>query len=416
MLRLLPYVLFVLFLILVVRFITFDASLLSFPEASPVTFTASLTTTPKIYGGTQSFLLQPQGYESVSITTASYPAFHYGQELRVAGTVDKKMLENEKIVRTMYFPHIEPLKDQSVLYELRSIIRESFEATLPQDEARLLMGIVFGIKEPLSTGFQEQIQEVGLLHVIAASGMNITLLIAGLVLLLERFFTRRMTLYITLVAILLYAGFAGFQPSIVRASLMGGAAVTAALLGRQYFGLWMLGITGYIMLLFDPLLISNVGFQLSFLATIGIIIIKPVFDSFFSKKIHLFEEDTTTTVAAQIMTIPIILGAFGQFNLISIPANAAILWMVSPLMILGGIAALLSLISQSLAAYVLYLCLPFLWLFKTMTAFFSQFHLTIQVESFSLFATVVYFLFVFWILFLIKGRARRIKAQSKGKE
>ena len=172
--------------------------------------------------------------------------------------------------------------------------------------------------------------------------MNVSLVAGGLVFIIGAVLSRRKTLSITLFCLTLYAALSGLEPSIVRASLMGSLLLIAGLVGRQYLGLWMLLLTGYGMLFVDPRLLFDVGFQLSFLATAGIVLIKPLLLIPLPQILSVVREDFSTTLSAQILTIPILLSTFGQFNLISILANVAILWMILPVMVLGGLGVIAS--------------------------------------------------------------------------
>ena len=109
-------------------------------------------------------------------------------------------------------------------------------------------------------------QTTGVFHVIAASGMNVSMLSGFLLAVLGRILRRQIALIVSIVAICFYAVLAGLEPSIVRASIMAGIAFTALLLGRQGTALWSLILTALLMLLFNPFLFRDIGFQLSFAA------------------------------------------------------------------------------------------------------------------------------------------------------
>lgn len=394
--------------VFLVRLFVFPVVTRSLPDNRRMTLSVKLTSSPKVKGTTQTFVISPKGYENILVTSPSTPRLYYGERVKMSGTLKKKLLENKETINTIYFPTLVIQKDQDRGFAVRQKVIAVFEKYLPLDLAHLLLGIAFGIKEPLSQVFSDQIRLVGLLHVIAASGMNITLLAGGLVALLGRVLTRRMTIGITLLSIAAYAAFAGFEPSIVRAGIMGSLALLASLLGKQYFGLWALFLTGYVMLLIDPQLILDVGFQLSFLATFGIMTLKPFLAFKTPKALTAFKEDFTTSLSAQAATAPILLMTFGQVSFNSLLVNVLLLWTVPPLMVIGGAAAIAGFVFEPLAGLILYLSLPVLLLFQTVVVFFSSFPLILAMDSVPLSFLIIYYALLLFLIGLLKRkRAKR---------
>jgi len=118
----------------------------------------------------------------------------------------------------------------------------------------------------------------------------------------------------------------------------------------------------------------DVGFQLSFLATLGIVFVKPLLDEMVGKlgKYGEFGSETVnTTLAAQVGTIPILFGTFGQVGLLSLLVNALVLWMVPVVMIIGSVAALVGLLFPWLGQLLVYPALPFLLFFEFVVSFFG---------------------------------------------
>lgn len=120
-------------------------------------------------------------------------------------------------------------------------------------------------------------------------------------------------------------------------------AFGAGILGRQKTGILTLFMSGYLLLLWQPNFLFDVGFQLSFMATCGIMFVKSLLDQLFIKLGKIGEvsgETVTTTLAAQLGTLPILLSVFGQVDVLSIFVNALVLWTVPFLMIFGSLAAI----------------------------------------------------------------------------
>lgn len=284
-----------------------------------------------------------------------------------------KEFEDQGEFYLINFPKIEKLESKNFILEAISNIRQKvisiFEKTLPNTAAGLLLGIVFGIKESIPSSFYEDLRNSGTLHVTAASGMNVTMVGGFLSYVFAFFLRRQIAILAAVLGILVYAVLAGLEPSIVRASIMGVLAFSAQILGRQSMAALALLLTGYIMLLINPNLIFDVGFQLSFLATAGLLFILPVlnFRSF------IIGNDLATTISAQLAVLPILFSNFGTYSLWSIVANTLILWTIPFLMILGGLAGLTGLILEPSASIFLYFSLPLLLYFEKVASIFSDF-------------------------------------------
>jgi competence protein ComEC len=212
------------------------------------------------------------------------------------------------------------------------------------------------------------------MHVVAASGMNVTLLAGFLMSIFGVFFHRKVALLLGMSGVVVYAILSGLDPSIVRAAIMAQLAFGAVLFGRQYNGIYGLALTAGAMVLWSPLLIEDIGFQLSVLATLGIIVLNPLFTRYvknFASLNFVIVEDLITTFSAQVFTLPILLLAFGQYGLLSILVNMLVLWTIPLITIVGGIGVLVGLLVAPLGQAIVYVCLPLLWYFVKVTSFFA---------------------------------------------
>ena len=218
------------------------------------------------------------------------------------------------------------------------------ERWLPGDEGVLAAGMLWGGSEGLSWQTKEAYRRVGLLHIVAASGYNVTL-VAGWILSASLIWlSRRWALGMTIGGVIIYMLIAGWQPSIIRAGIMSILAMVGLILGRERDAKWLLVITGAMMLVGNPKLISDIGFQLSFAATYGILMFlntsppAPLLNSGeggpgrVGEVLGVFGADLKTTLAAQSMTTPLILHHFGNLSVISPLVNAVLLWTVPLIM------------------------------------------------------------------------------------
>lgn len=223
---------------------------------------------------------------------------------------------------------------------------------LPRDQAELLSGIVFGGSD-LSSSFKARFATVGLSHVVAASGMNVTFF-AGLAFSVLSVVRARKVIVVIFGSTLvwLYCGIAGFEAPVVRAGLMVTLTLFAQAFGRTSSSWWGLGLAGYIMLWVKPELIRDFGFLLSFSSMIGQITVSNL--RFRLRMVWNFlAQSFVQNVAAILATLPVVVLLFGRLSLVTIITNMLVVWTVEPLMILGLAAVFLGIISSELAEIAL---------------------------------------------------------------
>ncbi len=264
---------------------------------------------------------------------------------------------------------------------------------LPEPHAGLLAGIVFGTKATLSKSLYNDLVTTGTLHIVALSGMNITILASLVNLTLLRFISRRVASLLTIGLIVWFVWFVGPAPSIIRAAIMGTISLIAVIFGRQNWAIlsWILAVGS--MLLIQPTWIMDISFQLSALATLGIILFgnkkiiqitseKQASISFYPSKIpilwalcsflySLVEDDLRVTLAAQVFTIPLIFLHFHRISLISPLTNILIGWTIAPLTVLGWVVSVLGMLWLPLGqivAWISWLLLEYLVLAVSVTA------------------------------------------------
>lgn len=297
------------------------------------------------------------------VTTAPFLQFHFGDRLKVTGRLSCLTEDESCPTLVLRNPQIDLIaKDTpSPWSRLAIFVRDKFVETyqdvLPKRQADLLAGVVLGgTSAGLDRSFKTKLANVGLTHVVAASGMNISLF-SGFVIFISSLFRVRKILKATLiiVSILFYATVTGFEPPVVRAALMAVLALVATLLGRQGSGFWGLALSAYLMLWAVPPLLTSASFLLSFSAMAGQIYVSTVgFE--LPKHSRVIIEPLIKLIiqclAAIVATFPFVVIFFAKFSLISLFTNLLVLWTVEPLMILGGLAGIVGLVSLDLAQLV----------------------------------------------------------------
>jgi len=409
--RLVLIILFILFLILTIRIFSFYKSVYEYPEGSVIAWQTKVMTAPKLKMNGQQVTLNMPNHQRVIVRFGLNPLLSYGDRINLKGEVSYFTTEKGDRIAFMSYPDFDLLEkgsENNLILKFREEIINFFNSSLPLTYSALMLGIVFGIKEEMPPDFYLDLQRTGLMHVIAASGMNITMLggflSAGLIL----FFRRQVAIYLSVIGIIIYAVMAGMEPSIVRAAIMGILVFLAQLTGRQSSAFLMLFLAGFIMLMRSPNLIFDIGFQLSFLATFGLIYLRPIF-SYIPKIKNAFKktviwEDLTTTLTAQVMTLPILLFNFGNYSFVSIPVNAIVLWSVPFLMIIGGASAIISIIFEPFGRLILYLSVPLLLYFTKIVEVFGNFPGQVEIKSLPFVFILGYYLIILGIIFFLRSR------------
>lgn len=256
---------------------------------------------------------------------------------------------------------IDKINYKEILFLAKSHLEQRLEKILPEPQASLLTGILLGSKKTLTDEFTVNLRETGTMHVIVASGYNISVVagfLAGSMLL---FFHRRLTLLVVLLGIIAYTLMAGGEPPVVRAAIMGGLTYLAQFLGREKDAFRSLLFAAAVILLISPLTVFDIGFQLSFMATTGILLINPLlFGKLFD--LPLLGQDLKVTLAAQAATLPILLFNFGKVSLLSPLINTLALPVTPLIMLLGAVTVALSLLNTFLgqmAAWIAWLPLTY---------------------------------------------------------
>jgi competence protein ComEC len=334
----------------------------------------------------------------VLIQAAPYPAYHYGDRLRITGRLElppvfddfdyRGYLARQGIHVLMRRPNIEGTGAGggnwllAQLYALRERGASFLNAALPEPAAGLANGMLLGLESGIPAAVNDAFKATGTSHVIVISGANITLLSGALMAALQRLLGRRRAALPAAVGIGLYVLLVGAGPASARAGLMGILYVIDIAAGRESAALVSLFFSGVILTLINPLMLFDAGCQLSFLATLGLIgFAAPLKTRVWAVLARLHPhagtatppepsplvaaliEGLTVTIAAQITALPLIVFDFGRLSLVSLLANGLILPAQPPIMLSGVLALAGGLISPALGRVIA--AMP--WLFLTYT-------------------------------------------------
>jgi competence protein ComEC len=262
------------------------------------------------------------------------PYGRYLDRIGAWGTLDARMLRVQE----------RPTDHATRLEALRRDAGELLTLVLPEPEAGLAAGILIGLRDRVDRGVAAAFTTAGVSHVVAISGWNIAIVAAAIAAVAGRVGRRRRTV-VTAVAIVAYIAFAGASPSVLRAGAMAGVVLLARESGRAGRAAAALGWAAASLLVVDPGLIADAGFQLSTLATGGLIAwASPLTDRLDrlagGRLPRWLSESLGVSLAAQAATLPIVLASFGRLAVIAPVVNLLIVPVVAPAMAAGLVALL----------------------------------------------------------------------------
>ncbi|MCZ8188609.1 MAG: ComEC/Rec2 family competence protein [Microcystis sp. LE19-338.1B] len=257
------------------------------------------------------------------------------------------------------------------IWQIRQRIVEAQIQGIGQEKGTLLSSITLGRQAVnLPAKITDLFIKTGLAHILAASGFHVSILL-GFVLTVTRNLSPKQQFIIALTVLIIYGTLTGLQPSVLRAILMGIGALIGLLYNRQVNSLGSLLLAATILLLWQPLWIWDLGFQLSFLATLGLIITVPLLKNKIDYFPNLIAEPIAISLAATLWTMPLLMFTFNSIALYNIPINIITTPLVTLISLGGVFTAFLGLIYPplgSISASILYYPLELL---LQITTFFS---------------------------------------------
>lgn len=327
---------------------------------------------------------------------------NYGDEVKVDGTPEtppdgadfnyRDYLARENIFTLIRYAKLDTISVGNgdpfwtAIYSFKGQAKYAIAQLLPEPSAALLTGILLGDERGIPRQLQTAFANTNTAHIIAISGFNITIVIGILTLVLRRpaaalqvqvqnaatnpvqvqaarVTNNLIATLALLLFLLLYTLLVGASPSVVRACIMGALGVIALQLGRTSFALTSLAFAAFVMTLLNPYVLWDVGFQLSFLATLGLVIYVPRFRAWLENRfqtrvgqtrtrqlLRYFNDTLIVTAAAFLVTAPLLILYFHRVSLVGFLTNLLILPVQPAVMVLGGIATFLQMGANALAA------------------------------------------------------------------
>ncbi len=285
----------------------------------------------------------------------------------------------------------------------QNIISTIDKSIVGKEQAGLLNGMLIGARNGLDKSVQNAFSDAGLTHIMAVSGMNVAFVVFPFVFLFKKIRLKKITSNIIIIAILgLFSLVTGFTPSVMRAVIMAVLVLISQIVMRDPDVISGLSFSAIIILIFGPNILFDIGFQLSYVATLSIVLLYKKIKSVLDKKIKfkMLTDVISLTVAAQIGTIPIIALYFNKISLISLISNIFVVPVVEIITILGFCMAIIGQISihvSQLLGYINYLFLSFVLIVTKISAAIP--FATIKISTPPIIIIILYYLSLIFFYF-----------------
>lgn len=370
----------------------------------------------------------------ILLSVPSYSNIQYGDRLQVAGRLERPenfqtdtgrefdyvgYLAKDDIYFQIWQPTVEELGERRAnwlkgsLYWLKGFWRQRVNQLIVEPEASLLAGIVVGARQGLGKSLQRVFRQTGLIHLVVLSGYNVTVVTEGILRGLV-FLAPWWRFGFGSLAIFLFAIMTGAGPTVVRASLMAFLALLARQTGRVYGATLALLSVAAAMVFYNPkILLGDVGFQLSFLSTLGLIYFMPMFEArlrFVPERFGL-RAIVASTLSAQVAVLPWLLFQIGEFSLVALPANLLVVPLIPAVMLLGFLIGFFWFVP-------LYFLTPFSWLVFVLLAYIlaaADFFAALPFASFRVTVFpwwVVSLVYIFYGWFIYRWRQNQAKIKK----
>lgn len=331
-------------------------------------------------------LVLPESFKTDLGRTFNYPGYLHA----------KKVTYMVQFAEVTVVSHDNGSRIIASVFKFKHAFMQRIEQYLPEPHAGLSEGLLLGVKRALGEELELAFRKTGIIHIVVLSGYNIMLVVVFVTFILGVIIPRNMHLVFGLCAIVLFAIMVGLSSTVVRASIMASLALVAKTTNRTYMVTRALLLSGVLMLVLNPYLLAfDTGFQLSFTATLGLILLAPHLEAKlqFVPALVGARGFLTATLATQIFVLPVLLYQIGEFSVVSVLVNVLVLPMVPVAMFLTFVTGVVGFFfgtPASLVAYFAYLSLAYI--LQTATFFASL-----------PFASFVVPMFPFWMVVVSYG-------------
>lgn len=366
---------------------TLRYSIKDFYEPIEPTTTGVVISEPEQKENSTNFVMFSDNGEKVLVRTDLYSSVRYGDKIEINGKIERpgiiddgsgrpfdygKFLSKDDVYFTSSFTEVNIVSSghgnfiKSALFKIKNGFVSKIREIFAEPESSLLAGLIVAGKAAMPREVLEEFKRAGIIHIVVLSGFNITIIADFMrrsfekAFLWTRFGARpRVAAGASIFGILLFVIMTGAEATVVRAAIMVLVVIVAKMFGQSYSAPRALIAAAFLMVMQNPkILVFDPSFQLSFLATCGLIYITPIVERFLVR-IHMKEfwglrTILATTLATQCTVLPYLIYSMGAVSLVSLPANILVLLIIPYTMLAGFIATLLAFIHPFIALPVSY--------------------------------------------------------------
>lgn len=367
----------------------------------------------------------------ILVKTNLFPSFLYGDKIEVSGYLKKpekfetntgdffdypSYLSKDGIYYILEKTTINKIASgegnpiKTVLFKIKNSFVNSINKNIKEPESSLLSGLLLGNKQSLGNELMEDFKKAGVMHIVVLSGYNITIVADSVMKFFGRFLPYYLNFSLGALAIILFAIMTGASATVVRASIMALVVIIARFTGRTYMAGRALIIAGLLMVIHNPAIVAfDPSFQLSFMATLGLIYLPPIIENKFlwiTEKWKL-REIMVSTISTQILVLPLIIHMTGQFSVVGIVANLLILVFIPATMFFGFFAGVVGFVSSVLALPLSFIAYALLFYeIKTAQILASLLFASLSMPILSGYLTVIIYLV---LAFYLRYKYQKIK-------
>ena len=312
-------------------------------------------------------LIYLEGKLEIPKIATNYKGFDYRQYLKTKKIQGIVIADNVKILKAKY--------KNNLIYQMQKKIKAIIKEKLPSETGDLLLAILLGDKKDLSEQIQINFKNSNLSHMLAVSGAHVSYIIIGLTYITQNsIMGKRKARVFCIFFLIIFMAITNFTPSVTRACIMAILTLVSKILYKKADIYTNISISALIILLYNPYSLLDLGFQLSFGGTIGIVI----FMRFIKKKqeepklLNYIKQMALVSICANIIIIPIIMNNFNTVSLTFLVSNILASPILAIIVIVGFSIIIISIISHSLSNLLVFWLNPILNLLIKISSFCSK--------------------------------------------
>ncbi|MBT3362888.1 MAG: ComEC family competence protein [Chloroflexi bacterium] len=385
-------------------------------------------------------LVYPEKYPALGINR-DFPYYNYDDRIEISATLEeppvledfnyKEYLERQRIYSIAYYPNVQLIESgqgNAILrgiYTLRTDMSGAINSSLHEPQASMAQAILLGKRGTIPDSLKDGLAISGTMHLIAISGIHITIM-AGLFMALGAwFFGRHRPAYLLLplIIIWLYTMISGMHPSAIRAAIMSSVYLLAIWSGRSNRSLNALALTAAIMVALQPYVLWDVGFRLSFLAMLGIVLLSPYFEAAGQSSIrrlsgkqsyeplsnigNFINKSVAITLGATLATMPAVAFYFNRVSLVSLPATFLALPVLPLVIVTSALVGILGIFALPVARVIGWAAwVALTYLIKIIEFFSSLSFSSIEMDSVAAAPVIAFYVIAGFVLIILGNRKR----------